>query len=329
MKIFEDRILNDNKLFGTLPEDAYFLDIETTGLSPAISHIYLIGVAYACGEEVVMKQWFMEKLTDEAQALKAYSEFAKGFDTCIHYNGTTFDLPFLRKCAKSYYMDLYEADNSLDLKTALGRYAYVLKPDSFRQRDLETVTGYIREDGCTGAQLVEVYEKYEKEPTGEAPRLLLLHNHDDLLGMLRIHSLLQLSRVEEAPLCDVCINLSNGLHATARMTGIMLPQLRASADGFLLELKGDRRSGDAALYEGRARYYFDDYRDYYYLPDEDMAIHKSVGVYVDSSRRQRANAYNCYQYIDPALITGAQAQSFIRMAWKRMLIKRSKNKSSI
>jgi len=41
--------------------------------------------------------------------------------------------------------------------------------------------------------------------------------------------------------------------------------------------------------------YFSDYKNYYYLPEEDMAVHKSVGVFVDPSHRKQATRQTCYQ----------------------------------
>lgn len=42
------------------------------------------------------------------------------------------------------------------------------------------------------------------------------------------------------------------------------------------------------------RYFYDNYKDYYYLPEEDCAVHKSVAAYVDKAYRKRATAQNCY-----------------------------------
>ena len=36
------------------------------------------------------------------------------------------------------------------------------------------------------------------------------------------------------------------------------------------------------------------YKDYYYLPDEDRAVHKKVGQYVDPEHRVQASASTCY-----------------------------------
>ena len=50
-----------------------------------------------------------------------------------------------------------------------------------------------------------------------------------------------------------------------------------------------------SLYDGELKYFFADYKNYYYLPAEDYAIHKSVGEYVERSARRQATARNCYQ----------------------------------
>ena len=48
------------------------------------------------------------------------------------------------------------------------------------------------------------------------------------------------------------------------------------------------------LYEGELKYFYENYKDYFYLPAEDMAVHKSVATFVDKEYRERARASNCY-----------------------------------
>ena len=45
---------------------------------------------------------------------------------------------------------------------------------------------------------------------------------------------------------------------------------------------------------GPLKYFYPDYRNYYYLPDEDMAIHKSVAAFVAKEHREPARASTCY-----------------------------------
>ena len=45
---------------------------------------------------------------------------------------------------------------------------------------------------------------------------------------------------------------------------------------------------NAPIYTEELKFFFDNYRDYYYLPAEDMAVHKSVASYVDKNYREPA-----------------------------------------
>lgn len=42
------------------------------------------------------------------------------------------------------------------------------------------------------------------------------------------------------------------------------------------------------------KYFIPDYKNYYYLPEEDTAIHRSVAEFVDKSHRKAATAATCY-----------------------------------
>ncbi|MCI5699569.1 MAG: ribonuclease H-like domain-containing protein [Lachnospiraceae bacterium] len=48
---------------------------------------------------------------------------------------------------------------------------------------------------------------------------------------------------------------------------------------------------------GRLRVYYQDCENYWYLPAEDMVIHKSLASSIDRSKRVKANPSNCYTYV--------------------------------
>ena len=54
------------------------------------------------------------------------------------------------------------------------------------------------------------------------------------------------------------------------------------------------------------KYFYPDYKDYYYLIYEDMAVHKSVGEYVERSARKKATAQTCYTKKDRPLPPAAR-----------------------
>ena len=67
--------------------------------------------------------------------------------------------------------------------------------------------------------------------------------------------------------------------------------------GIYLHASCDRVALRVPLYQGMARLYYLDYKNYYYLPAEDMAIHKSVATYVDKAHKQKATPETCYSKV--------------------------------
>jgi len=48
------------------------------------------------------------------------------------------------------------------------------------------------------------------------------------------------------------------------------------------------------IYEEEMKYFYSNYKEYYYLPLEDVAIHKSIASFVDREHRVQAKASTCY-----------------------------------
>ena len=48
------------------------------------------------------------------------------------------------------------------------------------------------------------------------------------------------------------------------------------------------------VFDEEMKYFYSNYKDYYYLPKEDISIHKSVAFYVDKDYRTKAKAATCY-----------------------------------
>jgi hypothetical protein len=63
---------------------------------------------------------------------------------------------------------------------------------------------------------------------------------------------------------------------------------------FYLIMKDASTTIRVPVFSGELRYFYDNYKEYYYLPKEDVAVHKSVASFVDKSFRQNAKASNCY-----------------------------------
>ena len=77
-------------------ERTLFFDIETTGLSHKTSHIYLIGAAVFEKTSFKLYQFLAEHETSEEETalLQSFYKLCSDRDCLIHFNGTTFDIPY-------------------------------------------------------------------------------------------------------------------------------------------------------------------------------------------------------------------------------------------
>jgi hypothetical protein len=70
--------------------------------------------------------------------------------------------------------------------------------------------------------------------------------------------------------------------------------LSGNLDNCYFKIIGKEATLRVPLYDTELKYYYSNYKDYYYLPKEDMAIHKSIAEFVDKAFREKATPENCY-----------------------------------
>ena len=195
MKIF-DEILEGFKLpylfkDGIREEDLLFFDIETTGFTAGSSNLYLIGCAYKDGENWHIKQFFCENTNEEKEVIRSFFELAQNYNHLVHFNGNQFDLPYVtQKCAQLGLDYTFDNFSGIDIYKRISPYKFFLKLPNCKQKTIEHFLGIHREDLYTGGELIKIYKEYVENPTAEALNLLLLHNSDDMKGMLQIVSIL-------------------------------------------------------------------------------------------------------------------------------------------
>lgn len=174
-------------------EEAVFLDIETTGLSPMRSFIYLIGLVFIDLKKVTMHitQLIAEDRDEEEEILKLMKEKLKGYKTVVTYNGNSFDLPFIAKRSERYGIEPIAMD-SFDMYEKLRLHKDTLKLDGLKQKNIEKKLGITREDRYNGGECISFYKDYVKNKNQESFDRFVLHNYDDLLYMPATMSILDL-----------------------------------------------------------------------------------------------------------------------------------------
>lgn len=174
-------------------EEAVFLDIETTGLSPMRSFIYLIWLVFIDLKRKLMHitQLIAEDRDEEEEILKLTKERLKGYKTVVTYNGNSFDLPFIAKRSERYGIEPIAMD-SFDMYEKLRLHKDTLKLDGLKQKNIEKKLGITREDRYNGGECISFYKDYVKNKNQESFNRFVLHNYDDLLYMPATMSILDL-----------------------------------------------------------------------------------------------------------------------------------------
>lgn len=282
-----------------------FIDIETTGFTAKNSSLYLIGAAYYRNGCWHIRQWFAENYDEEKALLDDFFAFAADFTHLVHFNGNNFDLPYLtQKCEMlglPYNFDNFEG---IDIYKRISPYKFFLHTPNCKQKTLEELLKINREDTYNGGELIGIYHEYVKTPGEEAYRLLLLHNSEDMKGMLMVLPLLAFHDLFNLPLKakKVQANRYTDYHGNDRQELLMklaLPTplpLAVSNMSNGCFFSGEESEGilKVPVYEEEMKYFYSNYKDYYYLPQEDTALHKSVADFVDKEHRTQATAATCY-----------------------------------
>lgn len=315
----------DFELFA--PKDRIvFLDIETTGLKAGSSQLYLIGLCSYEKDGWNLTQYFAESAAEEMRLLNSLKEFlkekVKGQDhlILITYNGDMFDLPYLRSVEKQYGLNgTLSQTVSFDLYKAVKPLKKITGLENLKLKTVEKYCGIDREDPYSGGELIYVYEEFlrlsgilpggcednrlNEELKKKCLECLLLHNGEDLEDMLPTMNMLGIRYLLEGDFDMDSVQIQGEgtktkvLDMKFRLRTKLPRELYLEDRYFVVSASGE----DPLLFElcvpvqhDVCRMYFQNYKEYYYLPKDDTAIHKSVGEFVDKSNRVAATAKTCY-----------------------------------
>ena len=318
----KEHLLESSDIFFGKPVFPVFFDIETTGLSWRNSHLYILGCCYPVSSgKWKLEQWFLTNPSGEKEMIEAFfSQLAiitEGKHTLlIHYNGDTFDLPYIRNKCDFYRISyMLMAMPSLDIYRILRPFRKLFRLNSMKQKDVEKFCGIAREDIYSGKELIRIYKEYIQSGDEELLRKLLLHNAEDISCMPGIMPALFYPMLWEGVIFfeDIRVIFPGNASAEKRFIDSQTPEssnmvtlLAVTKEKFPEQAEVRNEFGDIHISGNLVRirlyaenctmyHFFDNYKDYYYLPDEDCAVHKSVGQFVEPEHRRKASKNNCYQ----------------------------------
>lgn len=311
-------------------EDTLLYDIETTGLNPKSSQLYLLGILLFHKENSELIQYFAESVLDEEEILEQFFQLCKAKKVLISFNGEGFDNRFVESMAKSYgKLPLHLNLKQLDLFKLIRKRKKFYGLESCSLKSCERFLGIHREDRCSGGELISVYQEYLQDKGSEKKNMLLLHNREDIQNLPALFSFLayenifqgnvHFQRVELLARDEIIKkNCSNQTESTLKIEHSELEEtknchtsdkiclkfslpssvpvpLTLAPKNFLLEIKETSLCLTVPLYQGELCYFFKDYKDYEFIPSEDRVVHKSLAAIYPKEMREKAKASTAYQ----------------------------------
>lgn len=318
------------------PARALYFDIETTGLRAATSQLYMIGWAVREGPVWAVTQLMAESYREEKLLLDEFLPVLKKKDTLIEFNGNRFDIPYLKEKYASYKMgDPFEGIRALDIYQQIKPYKTLLGLQRLNQKSIEQFLKISREDRFNGGQLIDVYRSVRSRSAEDmegAVRALFLHNYEDVLGMIAMTPVLSYAQIvsSRAPakvrfldsygreVSDRQSRSGHFLEASFHLDVPVPISFEKDTDSYSVCAVKDSVYVTVPLLRRTMYHYFPDYRNYYYMPEEDMAIHKAVGMFVDTAHRKQATAKTCYIKKEGVFLpqNGEIFQPVFRREWK-------------
>lgn len=227
---------------------------------------------------------------EEYEILELLSLLISESDTLVGYNSTSFHIPYLTGKYKAYgLLNPINKCIHLDLMNTCKKTA-----DFF------------------GISL-------------KLENLRLLFNINDnepeLLVILETLKVLQYNHIFSGEFNVISFTYeTDAIYITAEPTEDLLLHLQLNHDLFYFTAEKNTLKIMLRLFENRLKVYYKNYKDYYYFPDEDMIIHKSMISGISKDRLQKAAPENCYQYVTlPESISCAYLEKYLKMLFRQLI----------
>ena len=168
-----------------------FLDTETTGLSGGTGTMpFMIGAGRFIENQFVVEQFFVRNPAEETAQLAALSEFVKGVEGIVTYNGKSFDMPIINtRYIMQRLSNPFTAAAHFDL-LHFTRRIWKSRLGQCNLGNIETqVLGFQREQADIPGYLVPDFYR-EFLFTGDATHMpgIFYHNEIDVLSLSALFS---------------------------------------------------------------------------------------------------------------------------------------------
>ena len=278
------------------PDQYLFFDIETTGLSAARSDLYLIGYGTILNDEQFrITLLFNDDGCSEPKMLAAFKDILADYKYLVTYNGDTFDLPYIKEKYRQFRQEIsFDSITSIDVYRKITKYKKLLQMDSMKQSALESVMGMERDEFHSGGLLIDTYQDYLGTKDTQLQDMLLSHNKDDIYGLFYVSGSLTLTSFFEGNFSISKTTCTDTQFTIYIQTGRLAIPFDTNCNDIHISGIDEVVTIDIPVIHDTLKYFYKDYKNYFYLPLEQTAIHKDVACYVESAYKEKARPETAY-----------------------------------
>ncbi|MBR5635494.1 MAG: ribonuclease H-like domain-containing protein [Pseudobutyrivibrio sp.] len=276
-------------------ENTIFFDIECTGLSPRKSFIYLIGYAYREGNNITITQLLANEESEELEIIEEFEKVLCKYDKLLGFNSTRFDESFIvERCRKYKFNTSIKSKHHIDMYLASTKAKCLLDLPNYKQKTIEEFLGLNRDDKYNGGELIPVYQHYSLIRDEESKNLILLHNYEDINGMIYILDIMSYSDIFNSNLRYISHDIDDEKLRFEIELDFSLPKsINKIRDYGIYIIKENRIYVTLNLFNGSLFTFLPDYKNYYYLINDDIIVPKSLGESIDKNCRRPATRKDC------------------------------------
>jgi uncharacterized protein YprB with RNaseH-like and TPR domain len=167
-----------------LPEKICFLDLETTGLD--MTPLFLVGLMYMSDEDIMVDQLFARDYTEEDTVLGFVKYLLGSFNVVITYNGSSFDIPFLRHRMQYHGIGFGHSYHHLDLLPVARKILKGRVPNHKLQTLESSLLGKKRVGDIHASRIPGVYHDFVRTGNAGGIERIIHHNRIDLATMMQL-----------------------------------------------------------------------------------------------------------------------------------------------
>ena len=310
-------------------EQILIYDIDTTSFEAANGCIFLIGVMYRQNDQLTFTQFFSESIDEETLIIEKFFDMAENYAMLLNYKGESFDIPYIGKrlyalnqnalysrfvALRSRSVDI--AGEIMSVKASLGFSS--TKLDYLRKKCGQKVPERVSGENISKFYVEHIAaSKLRKllETTGKAKNCNMIGNYNpkpviDDLAHIKPDS-------GDRFLTDILYRNKENIESVVYL--LRLARIFSMRKGrFNVIITGITDNYDTVRFDISAadhrlnipvniislslKQFYPNYKDYFYFPAEDMAVHKSIADFAASGSKKKATAKTAYRNVSGRFI---------------------------